>query len=406
MRLLPSNIRTFIKALAALVFITVLVSVFLIRVNLEGSFEGFFILKGEHGKLLEIKDDLLLGEYERVIFKLDLPWLHGLFAESPAPTPGEPFIKYAWNTRKGHGYINSYSPDGTRFVICLSRFHDSNNEVPHGLFIGGGLPYSTYEDKTIQLNETGVAYYTGTKWHHIWCNANEAIAGGTSPEKLLFPSQWDCKGSKVLYGTARKIMFQSSHRVQLDGLPFDIDRFLIYRAGDHYFQLIIRIKNSGQTPGGYYYIYGDEPWVGNYGSSAGDVGWAGKRLFLYESIIDPDQYPYAGMFDSGNPLVLGEKGPFSNIANFIEWRGDIKPDLVYFSNKEGNVNPESARVPLASNDNRVIFLQWGPRVLLPNQSETIALAIGMATPGSHSSFPRKPTIDSDWTDMKFIMQAQ
>jgi hypothetical protein len=112
------------------------------------------------------------------------------------------------------------------------------------------------------------------------------------------------------------------------------------------------------------------------------------------------------MFDKGNPLVLGEKGPFSGMANFIEWVGDVKPDLAYFSNKEGKVNDESARIPLSSRDNRVMFLQWGPRVLSPQQSETSVIAIGMADKASEGMLPTKPDVRIDWSDIHYIMTNQ
>ncbi|GAM10571.1 hypothetical protein OR1_02860 [Geobacter sp. OR-1] len=389
-----------------ILFLFVGIFVLTIRFDIEGDFEGIYLLQGANGKLLEIKDDVLLGEYDRVIVKKDLPWLHSLFDNEPAHNRNEPHIKLSWNRNAGHGFIYNRSPDGTRFVICLSRFQDSEGKAPRGIFIGGGLPYSRYEESTVQLNETGVAFYNGARWFHIWCNANEAIAGGSSPEKMVFPSSWEFLGSKIHYDTSKKVMLQSSHRVLLDGVPFQIDRFLIYRAGDQYFVLANRFKNLSEKPAAYFFVYGDEPWVGDYGSSGGNVGWVQDRQYYYEALIDPYKYSFAGMFDRGNPIVLGEKGPYSGMANFIEWVGDIKPDLVYFSNKEGKVNDESARVPLSSRDNRVMFLQWGPRLLAPQQTETNVMAIGMASKGATGAQPVKPDIRIDWADMHYIMTNQ
>jgi len=377
-----------------------------VRITIRGDLEGIYVLRGTHGKLLELKDDVLLGEYERVLFKTDLHSLHLLSRRAPESYPHNPYLTYKWNRKWGHGFVQSFSSDGSRFVVCFSRFLDSNDTVPRGLFVGGGLPYSRYESSKVQLNETGVAFFNGSRWYHIWCNANEAIAGSNSPNNLQFPANWDYLGSKIHYATSRKIMIQSSHRTEIDGVPVQIERFMLYRAGDRYFVMVTRIQNIGTHPTGYFYVYGDEPWVGDYGSSMGNVGWVQDRLYHYEAMVDPNRYNYAGMYDHGNPVVLGEHGPFSGMANFIEWLGDLRPELVYFSNREGKISDESARVPLSSRDNRVLFLQWGPRQLMPAQTETIVLAIGMADKGQRDEMPRKPRVSVDWADVHTIMTSQ
>ncbi|WP_243689505.1 hypothetical protein [Geotalea toluenoxydans] len=98
------------------------------------------------------------------------------------------------------------------------------------------------------------------------------------------------------------------------------------------------------------------------------------------------------MYDIGNPVILGEQNRFSGLANFIEWIGDNKPNLVYFSNKEGQFAEEKERVPLYSKDNRVIFLQWGPRPIMPQGRDYIILAIGMAGTDPKNGMPFKPDV--------------
>ena len=140
----------------------------------------------------------------------------------------------------------------------------------------------------------------------------------------------------------------------------------------------MRVENAGRRALSYHYVYGDEPWVGEFGSSAGNVGWVKERLYYYEGVVDPRTHTFAGMYDAGNTLIPGAGQTFSGVANFIEWLGSNRPDLVYFSNKIGVFAQEKERVPLYSKDNRVIFLQWGPRLLRPGESELHLLAIGMA----------------------------
>ena len=134
------------------------------------------------------------------------------------------------------------------------------------------------------------------------------------------------------------------------------------------------------------------------------MGWAKDGLYYYETALNPLQYSYAGMYDIGNPLILGGKSKYSGMANFIEWIGDTKPSLVYFSNKEGQVASEEEKVPLYSKDNRVIFLQWGPRPLVPGKQELLIMAIGMADGTTKSAVPLKPEVRLDPADARFLFQ--
>jgi hypothetical protein len=59
----------------------------------------------------------------------------------------------------------------------------------------------------------------------------------------------------------------------------------------------------GQRPAGYFYVYGDEPWVVDYVTSIGNVGWTKDRLLFYEAMIDPKNNSFVGMYDYGNQVI-------------------------------------------------------------------------------------------------------
>jgi len=384
-----------------LLFILLLLSV---KVTIEGDLEGLYFLRGQGVTLLEIRDDMYLGEAERLITKVEFRWLHDLLNHSNE-APRNLSLRYKWNTGGGHGYLHSSSPDGTEFVVCLSRFLDSNGHIPRGLFIGGELPRPLYGNEGIRLNETGMAFKQGGAWYHIWCNANEGIAGGTSPKQMIYPADWDFLGSKVLFSSSKEIVLKSSHRTVLDGVPVAIDRFLFYKAGDRHVVLAIRIKNIGDRLTGFFYVYGDEPWLGDYGTSQGNVGWAGDKLYHYTGLVDPAKYSTAGMADLGNPLSPYEQGrQFSGLANFISWIGMVRPTVVYFANREGDPHDESEKIPLDSPNNRVMFCQWGPTALPPRQSATIMLAIGMADRTPKTGLPVQPKLRMDWDEINKFME--
>ncbi len=406
----PSKLASFskIKWIAAVALTVIALPLLLIfcasHLDFSSDFEGIYILRCDRGLLFDIKNDLMLGEENRLLAKIEFAPLYNFFQGGNRRPSGAPHLNYSWNNRLGSGYIFNYFGDGKQLLTCFSRFRDSQGKIPKGLFVGGGLPYSNHDDIDLTMSATGMAHFDGKVWHHLWCNVNETIA--SSPEDKHDPSTWKFLGSKVIFANDTKLIIRSSHELPFCNTTFHIDRYAIFRAGETYFTLLIKITNMGMYPATYFYVYGDEPWVGEFGSSAGNVGWVKDRLYYYEGMVDPRKYSYAGMYDIGNPVILGEKRKFTGVANFIEWMGELTPDLVYFSNKEGEFAEEKERVPLYSKDNRVIFLQWGPRRLLPGRYEYMILAIGMAGNEPKSGFPVKPVVTLNPGDRDIILSAE
>lgn len=375
--------------------------------DITGDFHGLYLLKCDRSRLFDIADDIFLGDEDRLICKLEFepvkefirPWkISELYYYRDKPD-----LLYEWSSKTGHGYIFSRFPDKRMLLVTFSRYRDENGAVPKGLFVGGGLPFSKHMDMDVTMNETGIAFHDGSKWQHLWCSVNEGIVSVMSPENIVSPAEWKFLGSKVLEKSREKLIIRSRHEVSIDGVPLEIDRYVFFRAGDAYFILAFIVKNIGDSAVHYYYIYGDEPWVGDYGTSIGDVGWVKDRLFLYEGAVDTRRYSFAGMYDAGNPAVPTERGlVFSGRANFIEWLGDNRPELVYFSNTIGTFAPESQRVPLSNDTSRVIFLEWGPKYLKPGQSHTYLLALGMASHYPVTGFPVKPDVVLSDKDMAYL----
>jgi hypothetical protein len=358
-----------------------------VRFHIYGHFEGVFLLKRGGG--VEIKDDLMFGDEERLIFALDAEPFYRFIHGSISHAGDGNYLDHEWYTSDGSGHIMSHFSDGTKLLTCFSRSTLSEDMGTKGLFVGGRVPPDWMGDDGISLNETGMSYFDGKKWNHLWCNVNESISPLANSTHFIYPSRWRFLGSKVKKATDKELILTSSHEVDMDGLPFRVDRCAFFKARARYFTLVIKITNIGTTSGGYFYVYGDEPWVGDYGSSAGNVGWINKRLFPYEGKVDLSRYSWAGYFDYGNDAA-GESHAFSGVANFIEWQGEVRPAVVYFSNTIGRYAGEKEKVPLRSPDNRVLFLEWGPRLLAPGESDTIILAIGMADSDSKTGFPVKP----------------
>jgi hypothetical protein len=233
-----------------------------------------------------------------------------------------------------------------------------------------------------------MGYFDGKRWYHIWCTVNEGIAANLSAD-TIYPSRWKFLGSNILSSGSQSITIKSSHEVTVSGVPLRIKRGAYFTAGETYFVLTIKITNIGDKPARFYYVYGDEPWLGHYGSSAGNIGWLESMTTDYETIVPPT-FNFAGLYDHGNETI-GEGHAFSNVANFIEWLGPNRP-AVYFSNTPGKIDQKNiGKYPLSSNT-RFLGLEWGPRTLNPKQSESYTLAIGMAGNDPKTGFPAKPEV--------------
>lgn len=363
------------------------------RVELTGNFEGIFLLKSADGRSLELKDDVFPDECRRLLFKVNLEPLYDYFHVAECEATSAVSLDYEWNEKAGRGFIRNYFPGGRKLLISFGRYiDDTTGLVPSGLFLGGGLPFFENESDEVKMNATGMAYFDGTEWHHVWCTENEAIG---SHSTVLQPSQWKFLGSRVLKATDKELALMSRHEVTLDGVPLRIERYVLFRSGDSHFVLVNRVVNAGRSAVTYRYTYGDEPWVGDYGSSRGDVGWVEDGLVNYQGVIDAGKYSFAGMYDYGNG-VIGEGHGFTGTANFIQWLGDLRPNLVYFTDRQGVVRSGGEKVPLASDTNRFLALEWGPRVLQPGESDVYTLAIGMALHDPKTGLPVKPQVAFDF----------
>lgn len=336
-----------------------------VRINLQGHWYGLYLLKGEGRAVLTVQDDLLFGDGSRLLLSIPLPSLHALLRPAAAHTGDESYLDLDWDAKNGSGSLRSVFADHSEMHFYFSRALGDAGQIKHGLFIGGSLPEgATGEDQESQ-NDSGIAYFDGRRTWHLWCNANEALIPVDRSQPARQTGDWRFLGSQVEVQSPRRVVISSRHAVEIDGIPLEIVRHASFRAGEHFVELDISIRNPGRSPARYLYTYGDEPWLGDYGSSDGNVGWTEAGQVTTESLIDLPRTRYAGMIN----LNYG-------LANFIDWERGESPSLGCFSNSIGRVDPTHHR-PLTSNE-RFIGLQWGPRLLRPGEEQSIRLVIGLA----------------------------
>ncbi len=344
------------------------------QMAIEGSWRGLYLLRSESGRPFLLKDDLLLGEHPQLVGSLSFAWARRFLTARPGPDGAGPTLTLEWDARAGGGLVRNRMADGTELLTMFGRYRDSDGKRPHGLFVGGAVPEVAADAGA--LDQSGMAYRDARGWSHIWCNVNEGLEDelGTSSWP---PGRWRFLGSRVVMQEPGRVALESNHELELAGGRLRIDRFASFVAGEPFFRLTIRFKDLGPGPVSYTYLYGDEPWVGHFGSAEGNIGWRPGELLRYETGVEP------GGRVAG---ILDEK---SGLANFIAWGGAETPGFVYVSNRGGEVANPRRRVPLTSNE-VFIGLEWLRRRLEPGQERTLELTIGMARLDPVTGLPMAP----------------
>lgn len=341
-------------------------AVALTRSHVEGSWYGLYLLDRQGHTGVSLHDDLLFGERPRLLFGVSFAPLRAIAHAGDRLAGGGAYLEAEWNEGLGRGLVRNYLGDGSELDTFLSRWDNGGADGGgrHGVFVGGSIP--DVAETMAQSNRSGMAFRTRRgQWRHVWCNANEAmwdVDGGREIDTW----QYEFRGSRVLEHDATRFVVTSSHEVVVAGVPLRMRRTAEFVAGRPFLVLDVVLQNVGDRPVRYSFLYGDEPWVGNFGSSYGNLGWTEEGIFADEARIDARRLRAAGLVDTN-----------TGTANFLAWARGLAPDVVYVSNELGVLRPGT---PLASNE---IFIgtEWRDRTLGPGEVQRIQLAIGMASRG-------------------------
>jgi hypothetical protein len=331
------------------------------RIELAGHWQGLFLLAGKGARPLELKDDLFLGDGSRLLAGVSFSRVRTALGRSGARMrSGQPRLELDWDEASGSGVVRNHLAGGGELLTSFARYEDDQGRTPRGLFVGGALPDVAAGDAQ---NESGMSFRDARGWQHVWCNVNEGLLHGGA---MSFPGAWRFLGSRVHIDDPDRVVLESAHEIGLGGGDLlRMDRFAYFRAGKPWFKLGIRIANAGDRPVQLSYAYGDEPWVGEFGSAQGNFGWVDGAVIRSEGVVDPREYRWAGVLDEE-----------TRIANFISWVGEAPPDRVYFGNAPGSQGLRPGR-PLVSNE-VFIGVEWLNRVIQPGEQVSILLAVGLA----------------------------
>jgi hypothetical protein len=345
------------------------------RITIDGTWRGLYLLRGQTSLALELQDDLYLGEAGRLLAGVSFHPVRAWLGLAP-PETAVGGLQLDWNEREGRGTVRSDLGAGRVLLTSFGRFQDDDGRRPQGLIVGGSSDDIAADVRG--QNQSGVSYFDGHGWIHLWCNVNEALWDLRGGENHSTGS-WRFLESRVVEEGRERVLLTSQHEVELLGARLRLEREAHFVAGAPFFDLSVRLIGEGPGPAEVVWVYGDEPWVGNFGSSEGNVGWLEEGLVRFERHVDPVAHRWGG--------ILDEK---SGYANYLEWSGQ-PPSELYFSNGAGRYAPLQAQVPLASNE-VFIGLEWRPRALHPGEVAEVTLRIGLADRDPLTGLPARPAL--------------
>jgi hypothetical protein len=328
------------------------------QVTITGGLYGLYLLSRPSGRPFEIKDDLRLGDGPRLLAGISFGPIHDRVHSGGSL----PRLRLEWDDAEGGGVVQNFLRDGTELQTLFGRFVDDDGKAPRGLFVGGAIADVA---ASMAQSQSGMALRDEQGWHHIWCTANEGLAEAGST-RVIQPGEWTFLGSRVLVEAADRVVLRSEHEIRLRDTTLRVERNAYFTAGRPFLRLGINMTNIGDRPATITYIYGDEPWVGVFGSAEGNLGWTEAGIIPVATPIDPHGSKWAGIIDTR-----------TGVANFLSWDGTAPPTLAFVANHGGTPRPSELYKPLQSNE-IFIGLEWRDREIAPGETFGLRLSIGLA----------------------------
>ncbi|MFH1466412.1 MAG: hypothetical protein ABIO70_18660, partial [Pseudomonadota bacterium] len=309
--------------------------------------------------------------------------LWGCTPDEP-PSPAAP----GWDPATGHGTIALTTPAGVPLRVQLMEGFPG---YTGGLLLGGfgGSAYVRWPEGG---PEDGVA---------IWCAQDESLwlegpgggrefAHGWSENFGTGPDGTPLRylGGAVLADDGEGLLL----RAENGALPFHLARWLLVQP-DGTLLNRLRVTNASSLPVRFAFWEGEDPWVGRYGTSEGDLGWWGSpgEPGHWQRTEGGPRGPFPRCLGIGDPGE-GEGGPPS--ANFLCLAPEAPaPDVFLFANHFAHdpTEVDPAR-PLTSESMTAFNLGWTGIALDPGAAWELSWAAGATAPPSVAEAPRAPEL--------------
>lgn len=305
-------------------------------------------------------------------------------------------VEVRWDPATGRGDVIHHEADGDLVRTC---FQCRYRGYTGGLAIGseGGSGMALYPREPIR----------GYREINLWCAQDESI--WDLDEEREYSWGWSenigtGRDGERLELVRGEVVEPGPERVVLRSLNvggcYRVTRVATTRAGVRWWILATRVTNGCDHPVRFDLFSGEDPWIGRYRSSDGDVGWTAGQLVRHEAAFGPGEWESGGLYDLGNRALGQTEGSFSNQADaFVLDPATPLPDVVLYANRfahdASEVDPER---PLDNQTLTAVNLGWRGRTLAPGEGLTVAMALGMAETGEPGAVPRAPALtDADWS---------
>jgi hypothetical protein len=322
--------------------------------------------------------------------------------KTPA-TPSSGRFTVDWSPLTGKGLVVERLASGDELRTC---FHCKYPGYTGGLVIGSmdgsGMEFRPRrplrgfssinlfcaQDESIWDLDENVEYTYG--WSENY---------GTGPDG----KRLEYRGGKVLRQSGDEIALASENA----GGCYRVLKVALTRAESLTWFIATRIENRCDHPVRFHFFTGDDPWLGLYASSDGDVGWTPEGLIRNATVLDAGRLTVAGFYDLGNQALGQKEEGFSNQADFFALDPALPlPDFAAFANRFAHEAREvDARRPLDNKSMIALNLGWTKRHLAAGESLDVTLALGMAATGEPGTTPRPPSFtDEDWSRWRSYMK--
>lgn len=325
--------------------------------------------------------------------------------EHKSPLPGKkavtvkraPRLQVEWDPATGKGAVNHRTASGDWFRTC---FHCGYEGYAGGLVIGN-------------YNGSGFGYYPrtpirGHKRINLFCAQDESI--WDRDEAVEYTYGWSENYGKgddgiVLEYVKGGMPHRADDETVLRSVNakgcYQVTKVAHTRADVSWWIIATRIENTCDHPIHFDFFSGDDPWLGLYRSSDGDVGWTPDGLVPSEAYLGLGGFQAGGIYDRGNPRLGQSKSSFTNQANVVVLDPVTPlPNRTFFANAFAHSESEiDDSRPLDNKTLTALNLGWTDRTLQPGEGLTVAMALGRADTASfESALPKVPVIsDEDWS---------
>lgn len=302
-------------------------------------------------------------------------------------------FEVGWDPRTGKGVVRQRFDDGAVASVCLHcGFPGYTGGLVIGSYSGSGFEYRPPKPQR------------GFDALNVFCAQDESIWDRASSEEYTY-------GWSENFGTGRdgrrleyvsgqvdergpeRVVLRSRNR----GGCYQVDKALLWPREARYLVIRSELRNVCEEPVTFDFWTGDDPWLGRYRSSEGDVGYTDRALVRVESRIEPRAFRYGGVYDLGNTAAGEQEGAYSGAANFIMPRpGGRPPDRIYIANRFAHTDAEFTPGRPLDNKSMLAFnLGWLAVELGSAESLSLVYALGLARSEGAPQPPEVPAIPEE-----------